>query len=566
MIHVNGAGSCDDQMPVLSTIGRGPKGEQGDRGPKGDVSAPIFADPIDWDIDSWYQPFTIVLHNGDSYTSKKLVPIGISISNEEYWAHTGDYNAQVEEYRQQVISKAFAFDTVADMKTSNELYVGAICHTNGFYEISDGGASWYVINDTGIPNEMDILACENGLYAKLVHSDTVNVDCIGAKHDGTDDSAYFKRAFEIANFVEANGNEYTILNTVTIPIGAVLQTPRNVMVVRGCKLLAGNNNGSILKLSQGSIVRGIWLHDSRFDSSQNYGSQSTCKAINAYASPYAVVENCRITGFDYGIDYSSNSWCTKTMNCIIERCNKGIRGSGEFNSANIENNTIFYCGTGIETGQGRCIKIDGCTIEHCSIGVSNANIGSISITNTYFELNYDYSIQIQWGLGGTSLATIEHCSFLTNEGFTTHHIQTSLSSGAVVTIRNNIFLFGSQPTTAYCIKLSSANTAPPYFYQNRLIGDYSVSEDNNYYDIQTSNRIRQITSCNDAPIGICFGTNIQDGPENDNYGVVFTYYTYWEARKVQLFLTPLTGRMYLRTFNFNTNPQWSTWKQFSTVQ
>lgn len=63
---------------------------------------PKFADPIEWDIERGYESLTIVTHNGQSYTSKCPVPPGIEITNTRYWALTGDYNAQVEEYKEQV--------------------------------------------------------------------------------------------------------------------------------------------------------------------------------------------------------------------------------------------------------------------------------------------------------------------------------------------------------------------------------------------------------------------------------------------------------------------------------
>ena len=64
---------------------------------------PLFSDPLEWDINSTYEPLTIVLYEGNSYTSRQYVPIGIQIDNEEFWALTGNYNAQVEQYRQEVI-------------------------------------------------------------------------------------------------------------------------------------------------------------------------------------------------------------------------------------------------------------------------------------------------------------------------------------------------------------------------------------------------------------------------------------------------------------------------------
>lgn len=67
---------------------------------------PIFGrkgeDSIEWDNSGTYEPLTIVLYQGNSYTSRQFVPVGIEITNQEYWANTGNYNAQIEQYRQEV--------------------------------------------------------------------------------------------------------------------------------------------------------------------------------------------------------------------------------------------------------------------------------------------------------------------------------------------------------------------------------------------------------------------------------------------------------------------------------
>lgn len=62
---------------------------------------PLFADPLEWNDTRTYEPLTIVLHKGSSYTSRQFVPLGTDIDNTDYWALTGNYNAQVEQYRQE---------------------------------------------------------------------------------------------------------------------------------------------------------------------------------------------------------------------------------------------------------------------------------------------------------------------------------------------------------------------------------------------------------------------------------------------------------------------------------
>ena len=70
---------------------------------------PVFATPIDWNSANTYEPLTIVLHEGNSYTSRQAVPAGVQITNTAYWAQTGNYNAQIEQYRQDVASLANRF-------------------------------------------------------------------------------------------------------------------------------------------------------------------------------------------------------------------------------------------------------------------------------------------------------------------------------------------------------------------------------------------------------------------------------------------------------------------------
>ena len=63
---------------------------------------PLFADPLEWDANRDYEPLTIVLHQGNSFTSRQDVPKGIDITNTDFWAMTGNYNAQIEQYRREV--------------------------------------------------------------------------------------------------------------------------------------------------------------------------------------------------------------------------------------------------------------------------------------------------------------------------------------------------------------------------------------------------------------------------------------------------------------------------------
>lgn len=103
---------------------------------------PVFANPTQWDNTLQYDPLTIVTHEGNSFTSKTFVPVGIDITNEIYWAPTGNFNAQLEAYRQEVLryTKGRPFRTLSDFNIKQDCkdYTSAFqsalneCAANGY--------------------------------------------------------------------------------------------------------------------------------------------------------------------------------------------------------------------------------------------------------------------------------------------------------------------------------------------------------------------------------------------------------------------------------------------------
>ena len=94
---------------------------------------PMFADPISWDNTKTYEPLTVVMYQGNSYTSRQYVPTGIAIDNDDYWALTGNYNAQIEQYRGEVQSLSNEVvlidgrvDTLSDTCSGLDLRLDAI--------------------------------------------------------------------------------------------------------------------------------------------------------------------------------------------------------------------------------------------------------------------------------------------------------------------------------------------------------------------------------------------------------------------------------------------------------
>ena len=111
---------------------------------------PVFANPLEWSDTREYEPLTIVIHNGNSYTSMQSVPTGIDIANTNYWAITGNFNAQVEAYRQEVSQWSEKIDN-ANTNASN-----AVTTANNAVTTANNALSVANTADTNADNAIEV--------------------------------------------------------------------------------------------------------------------------------------------------------------------------------------------------------------------------------------------------------------------------------------------------------------------------------------------------------------------------------------------------------------------------
>jgi hypothetical protein len=72
----------------------------------------------EWDKNIPYEALSIVTYKGNSFTSKIPVPAKVDIGDETYWVSTGNYSAQIEEYRKETLeTKQLANNTNTDLQT-----------------------------------------------------------------------------------------------------------------------------------------------------------------------------------------------------------------------------------------------------------------------------------------------------------------------------------------------------------------------------------------------------------------------------------------------------------------
>ena len=142
---------------------------------------PIFADPVEWDDEREYEPLTIVVHNGDCYTSKCYVPKGAQLPSypegqTKYWVKTSDYNYQFADLKKTVTDLS---RLVEQFQKDNERFTELI---NGWNEKviqwEKDMAAWRERLDTVESHVADLTASLNAEIARAKAAEQANAAAI----------------------------------------------------------------------------------------------------------------------------------------------------------------------------------------------------------------------------------------------------------------------------------------------------------------------------------------------------------------------------------------------------
>nr|DAI84355.1 MAG TPA: Nuclear pore complex protein [Caudoviricetes sp.] len=142
---------------------------------------PIFADPVEWDDEREYEPLTIVVHNGDCYTSKCYVPKGAQLppypeGQTKYWVKTSDYNYQFADLKKTVTDLS---RLVEQFQKDNERFTELI---NGWNEKviqwEKDMAAWGERLDAVESNVADLTASLNAEIARAKAAEQANAAAI----------------------------------------------------------------------------------------------------------------------------------------------------------------------------------------------------------------------------------------------------------------------------------------------------------------------------------------------------------------------------------------------------
>lgn len=328
---------------------------------------------IEWDDKAPYEPLTIVIHAGNSYTSRQYVPAGIDIADESYWALTGNYNAQIELYRKETATVKAGLETERDTR-----------------EAADDALSARITPlETAMPTKLDTVAHDETLVGSGTSADTLKVR--------------LNRSTQITD----TGNTVYPALAKNKETGAI----NGIAFNAGTGLTAYNSEDI-------DVGSGIRLNDSIQASIEN--SETRVFDINAYKGPNdpdytnawkRIIE--KIT--DGGIIYFPAG--TYDGEFRITKPHITVTGAGivkntihiDVTSTNVNPDMTNINGLTIESGVNPCINLHhtvGCVITNCNLIGENYNIVAqdvpthhqyvrqFNITNNHFSGKYGICFKV----------------------------------------------------------------------------------------------------------------------------------------------------------------------------
>lgn len=332
---------------------------------------PITADPIEWSSANSYEPLTIVIHQGNSYTSRQYVPVGIDIDNDDFWALTGNYNAQIEQYRREVatfaddiealnneIGEGFdAENTVADAieNVGNDLATEITNRENADTAINNIIGSGFTPQNTVADN---ITRIEN----KFIDSKLITVEDYGAIGNGVIDCS---NAIQQAIDENPNSTIYfrggTYLITKTIFLNGDVGSTRLDL------------NGSCVKWNGSSST---WNEGNPVSLFANH-----CGIMSNPHVMFAIER--RVTGLDTG----RGTICNGTIDCNLKAdiAIQNVSFISMFENLRVQN--FMYAGIFNGTYDGQQYDMTGTVVS--SSGAST----QIMIDSCYFTRNGNWSVR-----------------------------------------------------------------------------------------------------------------------------------------------------------------------------
>lgn len=290
-----------------------------------------------------------------------------------------------------------SYESIAQMKADTKLKEGYHVKTKGYYEANDGGHGEYVIvnDDTLVDDGGSIHVLSNGLRAKLIVNDDINIKQFGSKpinsiesYTNTIDTPLQNAINYIMNKVLIDDQGYNF--NIIIPSGkyvletAVELSPSVHLVPNGKVLLYTNNKTNepktMIAITKDEREQYITDYKNKFFNpviGSNKGiiqfvnigeNDDTCISIggihDSSRAEITGLECVQIQNYGVGIEFKlKNVYMNIFKKVIVGNCTEGLR----------------FTGNGFNSGEN--ITFNNCEISICNCAVNFNNI----VTNLKFN-------------------------------------------------------------------------------------------------------------------------------------------------------------------------------------
>ena len=223
------------------------------------------------------------------------------------------------------------------------------------------------------------------------------------------------------------------------------------------------------------IIDNLRITSNNFNSGVAGCTSLRTSAIKVNQKTHLKFNDLHIVGFNIGIEYGENCWCVYNDRLRIQNCNYGVKANGEFNNITFNQCSITYCDICGFIGHGSNILFNGCDIERSNKGIIKTNGGDINIKNSYFELNKNGNISIEWSNKDVESVIIEGNSFFTQE-YGEEMIKYHTGANRQIIIKNNNFRSYNinAGTKVSCLIPTNNTLAKPIFEDNVFTSDYVI--------------------------------------------------------------------------------------------
>lgn len=330
--------------------------------------------------------------------------------------------------------KARPVINVDTMKSLQNLVVGDVIKTLGYYELNDGGSALYLIKErTGeeVEDSGSIHFIGEGLVGELILNGIVNIKQFGAKGDGIqDDTTAIQSAINYLaskyssdslygnkNTIEFPNGNYCINSTITIPFFIHLKGKENVLIKTKVDnapaiIFSNENNPSngldffenyfnfskvleplienIVFVNQQNVIKenGFLISNANNTTCVQIGKNT--ESINAYYS----LKNVVIANYNIGLLYflKNNYLCTMD-NVTLFTNNYGCKfgdgsvdsNSGEkmaFKNSNISNNRVA-----IEINGQTDVNLENTSLDYNQLVflIDDVESAGVKISNSHIE-------------------------------------------------------------------------------------------------------------------------------------------------------------------------------------